>query len=200
MKKKNIMTSTSIFASVMALAISGQSMAEDDKEKNKYDTTCPQAVMDNADMRFGDGSGAMTECLGVRDNLPIVVAFNSGVINGRNGHGQQVLNVRNLRNDYVNNYDMALGSEFNVAVVGYAAGARWLLNDTAFTNSYGTENPSDQIVSDLIAKGVTFFMCQNTMRGNGWTKYDLIDGVKMIPAGVTAVIDYQNRGYSYIAP
>ena len=189
-----------IFASAFALTLSGQSIADDDKEKNKYDTTCPQAVIENADFRFGDGSGEMTECLGVRDDLPIVIAFNNGVINGRNGHGQQVLNARNLHNDYVNNYDMELGSEFKAVIVGYASGARWLLNDTAFINSYGTENPSDQIVSDLIAKGMKFFMCQNTMRGNGWTKHDLIEGIMMVPAGVTAVIDYQNRGYSYIAP
>lgn len=162
--------------------------------------TCPEAVTAAADAKYGAGSGELTECIRVRDDLKIVAAFNSNAVNSSNGHGQQVLNARNIYNDYTGNYGMSIGEDFKVVVVGYAAGARWLLNDAAHTATYGVANPSDSIVSDLIAKGIKFYMCQNTMAGQGWTKDDLIPGVKMVPAGVTAVIDFQNRNFSYINP
>lgn len=172
----------------------------DDGGKLSSHRTCPDAVLAAADANFGAGSGAITECIRVRDDLKIVAAFNSAAVNSANGHGQQVLNARNIYNDYTSNYGMRIGNDFKVVVVGYAAGARWLLNDAAYTASYGTGNPSDTIVLDLISKGVKFYMCQNTMTGQGWTKDDLLPGVKMVPAGVTALIDFQNRGFTYINP
>lgn len=161
---------------------------------------CPEAVTAAADAKFGAGSGDMTACIRVRSNLKIVAAFNNNAINPSNGHGQQVLNARNIYNDYTANYGMEAGADFKVVVIGYGAGARWLLNDAAYTATYGTANPSDTIVSDLIAKGIKVYMCQNTMAGQGWTKDDLLPGVKMVPAGVTALIDFQERGFTYINP
>jgi len=43
-------------------------------------------------------------------------------------------------------------------------------------------------------------MCQNTMQGNGWVSSDLLPGVKMMPSGAVAVLDFQHRGYEYILP
>jgi len=188
----------------VGLMISGTASAYDNNYIrnyiSEYGSMCPQVVLDAAEENFGEGAGEMTECLAKRDRIRAVVAFNSGVINKRNGHGQQVLNVRNIEKDYTNNYEMEIGDDFKVVVIGYAAGARWLLNDTAFNKSYGTENPSDNFIAELIGKGIKFYMCQNTMKGNGWKKEDLLPGVNMVPAGVTAVLDYEHRGYKYIAP
>lgn len=175
----------------------GNAYAEGPSPSNR---TCPDAVVAAADAKYGAGSGAVTECIRVRDDVKIVAAFNSSATNASNGHGQQVLNARNIYNDYTGNYGMVAGSDFKVLVVGYAAGARWLLNDAAHMATYGVPNPSDSIVTDLIAKGVKFYMCQNTMAGQGWVKDDLLPGVKMVPAGVTALIDFQYRGFTYINP
>lgn len=172
----------------------------DGSGNSSYNRACPDAVVAAADAQFGQGSGAITECIRVRDRLKVVAAFNSSAVNSNNGHGQQVLNARNIYNDYTNNYGMRIGEDFKVVVVGYGAGARWLLNDAAYAATYGAPNPSDTIVLDLISKGVKFYMCQNTMAGQGWTKDDLLPGVKMVPAGVTALIDFQKRGFTYINP
>lgn len=172
-----------------------------DSSFNKFkNSTCPDIVTANADAFFGAGSAEKTSCISVRDDLKIVVAVNNNDVNPRNGRGQQVLNVNNIYNDYTGNYGMKSEENFKMVVVGYGSGARWLLNDAAYTSNYGIGNPSDDMVTSLLAKGVKFYMCQNTMKGSGWVNDDLIPGVQMVPAGVTAVIDFQNRDYSYIAP
>lgn len=126
--------------------------------------------------------------------------MNNSDLNPRNGRSQQTLNVNNIYNDYTSNYDMVSGKDFKAVIVGYGAGARWLLNDAAYTATYGVANPSDDMIFALMAKGIKVYMCQNTMRGSGWVSSDLIPGVEMVPAGVTAVIDFQNRDYTYIVP
>lgn len=172
----------------------------DGSGNSSYNRVCPDAVAAAADAKFGEGSGAITECIRVRDRVKVVAAFNSAAVNSNNGQGQQVLNARNIYNDYTGNYGMRIGEDFKIVVVGYGAGARWLLNDGAYAAAYGVENPSDGIVLDLISKGIKFYMCQNTMAGQGWTKDDLLPGVAMVPAGVTALIDFQKRGFTYINP
>ena len=172
----------------------------DSSYKKLKNSTCPEVVTTSADTLFGAGSSDLTHCIAKREDLKIVVAMNNSDLNPRNGRSQQTLNVNNIYNDYTNNYDMVVGKDFKAIIIGYGAGARWLLNDAAYTATYGVANPSDDMISALIAKGIKVYMCQNTMRGNGWVSSDLIPGVEMVPAGVTAVIDFQNRNYTYIAP
>lgn len=185
---------------VVGVGFGTVAQADGDRRGPAQWRACPDSVTAAADAKFGPGSGAMTECLRVRDDLQIVAAFNGNAVNATNGEAQQVLNVRNIYNDYTRNYGMSNSEDFRIVVVGYAAGARWLLNDTAHMATYGVANPSADIVLDLIDKGVKFYMCQNTMAGQGWIKDSLLPGVDMVPAGVTAVIDFQNRGYSYLNP
>lgn len=188
-------------ALVFGLLISGSTTALADSDGHKAkNVTCPDIVVTNANKSFGIDSGDKTTCISVREDLKIVVAINDKETNPRNGKGQQLLNVSNIFSDYVGNYGMKPGEDFEIVVVGYGAGARWLLNDSAYSSNFSSENPSDDMVTSLMAKGVKFYMCQNTMKGNGWVSNDLIPGVQMVPAGVTAVIDLQNRHYTYITP
>ncbi len=172
----------------------------DSSFKKLKDSTCPEVVTTSADALFGVGSGDATLCIAKREDLKIVIAMNNSDLNPRNGRSQQTLNVNNIYNDYTSNYDMVSGKDFKAVIVGYGAGARWLLNDAAYTATYGVANPSDDMIFALMAKGIKVYMCQNTMRGSGWVSSDLIPGVEMVPAGVTAVIDFQNRDYTYIVP
>ena len=172
----------------------------DSSFKKLKNSTCPEVVTTSADALFGVGSGDATLCIAKREDLKIVIAMNNSDLNPRNGRSQQTLNVNNIYNDYTDNYDMVSRKDFKAVIVGYGAGARWLLNDAAYTATYGVANPSDDMISALMAKGIKVYMCQNTMRGSGWVSSNLIPGVEMVPAGVTAVIDFQNRDYTYIVP
>lgn len=199
MEISSMLKTKHVFAFGLLTCLSTIAMA-DSSFNNSKKSTCPDVVTTNADTQFGAGSGDITTCISVRDDLKIVIAMNNNDINSRNGKAQQVLNINNIYNDYTVNYEMVAGKDFKAAVVAYGAGARWLLNDAAYAASYGVANPSDNMVSTLLAKGIKFYMCQNTMKGSGWVSSDLIPGVEMVPAGVTAVIDLQNRDYSYIVP
>jgi len=63
-------------------------------------------------------------------------------------------------------------------------------------------------VTALIADGVKFYFCQNTIRGMapkmGLTSAQLVSkilpGVEYVTAGLTAVADFQKEGYLYIQP
>lgn len=92
---------------------------------------------------------------------------------------------------------MVLNEDFAVTAIGYGAGGRGLLTDEAYNRRFAisTGNPSRALVESLLARGVRFSMCQNTMKANSWTKADLLSGVNMVPAGIGALVDMQKRGW-----
>ena len=95
-----------------------------------------------------------------------------------------------------------INNDFEIVAIGYAGGGRWLLSDEAYNRTYNvtTGNPTRTLTESLIARGVPVYMCQNTMRGNGWVTSDLTSGVLMVPSGAVALLDFQHNGYKYINP
>lgn len=182
------------------------SETHDDYDK----ASCPDNVVsfvDNGDNKGFEGFGltnsgelasSETNCIRKRDEIKALVAWNSSTPH-KSGNGQQVKNADNLLKDWAK-YGMSSGEEYKTIIVAYGAGGRWILNDNAFSAKWGTANPSKALVESLIARGAMIYMCQNTMKGNGWKATDLLPGVKMVPAGVSAVIDFQYQGYKLITP
>ena len=76
-----------------------------------------------------------------------------------------------------------------------------LLND-------GTMNPFKAQVEALMARGVTFYLCENTVRGlikagllqEGNVAAGVIPGVKYVTAGLAAISDFEALGWSYLQP
>lgn len=161
--------------------------------------SCTTVAVERADKLFGNEASAKTTCIKHREDIKTVVAWNSANVHP-NKNGLQVLNARNLMNDWEQTYKMKQGEDFEVAIVAYGKGARWALNDAAFKKKFGTENPSTKELQSLIKRGAKVYMCQNSMKGNGWKAADLAPGVNMVPSGVTALVDFKNQGYTYIAP
>ncbi len=69
------------------------------------------------------------------------------------------------------------------------------------------ETPELQATMQLLAsKGVGFFACRNSMRkmkGEGHISIDetqLPPYVKVVPAGIAAIIEKQSEGYAYVKP
>lgn len=188
---KNIiisLASVSIFVSTQVLA----------KDSECTEAAIAAAEKPVAEGGIGAGSSDMLNCLEVREGFDVVVAWNSSTHhkktfdNTGQKTGQQVVNAANLVKDYTNNYDMKLGDDYSTVVVAYGAGLGWVLNSSEAVNQTK--------VNDLLNKGVKIYACQNTMRAKGKTIDDLIDGVEVVPAGVTAVVDFQNQKYVYLMP
>lgn len=162
---------------------------------------CPPLAQSQMDNEFGAGTSAQTLCLQNREGVKSVVNVSSAAVN-KSGAGQQIVNVKNMVDNYSGMYGMNINDDYEIVVVAHGAGGRWLLTDEAYNRSFAvtTGNPSRATVEALLQKGVKFFMCQNTMRGSGWKTADIMSGVKQTPAGVTAVIDFAKSGYVPLTP
>jgi intracellular sulfur oxidation DsrE/DsrF family protein len=178
------------------------------------DGECTDAVIDRVDnpvlvnVSGGTGYGPdylgnktsdVTTCIETQKGVMAAMAWNSSITH-KTGNGQQVINTRNLMNDWENSYGMEVDEDYEVLAVAYGKGGRWVLNDAAYMAKYGTVNPGTAQVLSLLSRGAKIYMCQNTMKGNKWIAADLIDGVEMVPAGVTALVDFQSQGYIYLSP
>lgn len=163
--------------------------------------SCPQSALASLDDEFGAGTAAQTVCLQHRTDVKCVVNVSSATVNDK-GASQQIVNVKNMVDSYSNFYGMRIDEDYVVVVVAHGAGGRWLLNDAAYNRTYAatTGNPSRAAVEALVAKGIRFFICQNTMRGAGLKTADIIEGVRQTPAGVTAVVDFAKSGYIALTP
>ncbi len=55
-------------------------------------------------------------------------------------------------------------------------------------------------IKGLAAQGVRFQVCKNAMERFEITEDQVIEECEIIPAGIVALIDLQNAGFSYIKP
>lgn len=181
-------------AVVLSSLIVASAMAHDNDESRNE---CTAAAMSAADA-YDPGSSAVTNCIKVRKGFKVVVAWNSAETNGavlkNTGQhvGQQVVNSRNLTKDYASNYGMTAGEEYKMVVVAYGNGVDWLkkANDQADVD----------MVNGLLSQGIKIYACQNTMKSKNLKVADLIEGVELVPSGVSAVVDFENQRYTYLNP
>ena len=67
----------------------------------------------------------------------------------------------------------------------------------------GKSKQKDRIASMSLSEGISFSACGNTMKKmskKSGKMPALIDGVKVVPAGVTRIMELQANGYSYVRP
>ncbi len=67
----------------------------------------------------------------------------------------------------------------------------------------GASAQKDRISSLAMSEGITFSACGNTMNNVAKKSGNmpvLIDGVKVVPAGVVRIMELQSKGYAYIRP
>jgi len=162
---------------------------------------CPASEREQMDAEFGEGTSEITRCLSTRDGIKVMINFSGSTLH-KSGVAQQLKNIENIVNNYEHFYGMKANKNYHIVVVGYGPGGRFLINDAAYNATYGgtAGNPSRPLVESLIARGVYLVMCQNTMRSNRWVTADIISGISQVPAGVTAVIDYEYAGYKALNP
>lgn len=167
-------------------------------------TVCPANQQAEMDGEFGAGTSDITACNVHRHHIRVALSMGSGVTNPKQiGVNQVLVNVSNMVTNYQTFYGLTAGEEgYQIAVVAHFQGGASLLNDAAYNRVKGvtTGNPNTPVVQKLMAKGVRFIMCQNTMRGNGWKTADLMPGVTEAPAGVAALTDFGMSGWVVLTP
>jgi len=84
-----------------------------------------------------------------------------------------------------------------IVVVSHAQGVDFLMNDAKDANG----NPYNITVEKLVAKGVTFDVCEITLKSRKLNKQHFIPEVKYVPSGVAEIGKLQSReGYAYLKP
>jgi len=157
----------------------------------------PAANYQDLDTEFGPGSSEITKCLDKRHQVKLVVQINQAP-------PYALHNIQNVIDDYKYTNGMVLGRDYHIAAIVHSAGGMTVVQDG--TNGYF--NPGDAQVRSLIAQGVQFYFCQNTTRGYitkgildaGNATSELIPGVKYVSAGISALADFQAKGWTYVQP
>jgi hypothetical protein len=84
-----------------------------------------------------------------------------------------------------------------ITVVTHGKGIDFLLDGAADKNG----NPYNIKVEELMAKGVDFRVCNNTLVGRKIDPKTVLPGAKIVPSGVAELGKLQNaEGYVYVKP
>ena len=84
-----------------------------------------------------------------------------------------------------------------IVVVSHSQGVDFLMNDARDPKG----NPYNIGVEKLVARGVTFDVCQKTLQSRSFTQEQFIPEVKFVPSGVGEITKLQAReGYVYLKP
>jgi intracellular sulfur oxidation DsrE/DsrF family protein len=114
----------------------------------------------------------------------VVYHFSDGLEQASNG----------LRN--INNH-LEVNPKAHIVVVAHARGVDFLMKEARDKNG----NPYEVAVQDLKARGVTFEVCEITLRNRNLTKTQFIEEVSYVPSGVAEITRKQQReGYAYLRP
>ncbi len=219
--KKVLITSGLLAISFIGFVFSGVATAGNLDSGNNE---CPVGLVTNLEFNdeFGPGTGELTRCIDRRDNVKVVIQINKfcrdSVANADCTRPYALGNITNMIKDYEITHGMIAGKDYEIVAVVHSGGGDLILKDSyAFTDTVkGSVTISNQFqgaVEGLMSQGVRFLFCQNTTRGfmkagklpsyqqaEGSATDALIPGVEYVTAGVTAIADFQSKGYRYIQP
>jgi len=161
---------------------------------------CPVKLLNGLtlDEEFGVGSQQITRCLDKVKKVKVVYQVNKECKSSACKKPYAVGNMINALNDYKITHGMD-DDNINLVAVVHSGGWPLILNNDSPTAN-ARVNEFQAQVEALLAKGVEIYFCQNTARSKGVTRDQMIDGVKFVTAGVTAIADFQLEGFAYVQP
>jgi accessory colonization factor AcfC len=173
-------------------------------ERGKANTGARQFVdfLTSADgARIFESWGWLTPSLDARPltvNTDICAVCRIDKDEWKDGYGRGLLDIKGLLDDYVR-----LGipyREVHISAVFHGEAAYWLLHDAAYARAPkgSALNPNAPLVRELQSLGVSVELCAKVMEEKGWTKEDVLDGVRVVPGALPRVIDLQQQGYAYV--
>src|SRR5215212_6624855 len=107
------------------------------------------------------------------------------------GLSQATKGLRNIRNH------LDTDAKAKIVVVAHAEGVDFLMEGAKTSNN----QDFSALVSDLSARGVTFEICEITLKNRNLKKEQFILGPTFTPSGVVRIANLQAReSYAYIKP
>lgn len=184
---------------ILLFSLSSVSRADDESSN----TACPVGLVSGLTLadEFGPEVAANTRCIEKRHEVKTMFGVNEFYASGSTTQPYALNQIQNVLNDYEITAGMVEGRDFKIIAVVHGPGGRLLLND-------GSINPFKAQVEHLMAQGVVFYFCENTVRGfiragflqEGNVAAGVIPGVKYVTAGLAAMSDFEALGWSYVQP
>jgi intracellular sulfur oxidation DsrE/DsrF family protein len=107
------------------------------------------------------------------------------------GAAQATKGLRNIRNH------LDVDPKVKIVAVAHAEGVDFLMDGAMSTNN----QQFAALVGDLMARGVTFEICEITLKNRKLSKEQFILGPTFTPSGVVRIANLQARdGFAYIKP
>ncbi len=98
--------------------------------------------------------------------------------------------------EYVRNH-LEVDPKAQIVVVAHAAGVDFLMKGAKTSRG----NPFQQSVEDLQLQGVSFRVCEITLRERNLRRDQFLPDVAFVPSGVAEIARLQSReGYGYLRP
>lgn len=194
---RNIVLSIS---ALFLLVSANQVMAHGDKGGNNE---CPVGLVSGMtlDDEFGPGTSEITHCLQRRHKVKLLVQANNFCGNSACTRPYALHNIVNVIDDYETTNGMVRGRDYEIAVIVHSGGGLLMLDPAAASpHARAADNIFADNVKELLADGVKFYFCQNTVRGMGVQTNQIIPGVEYVTAGISAIADFQSRGWTYVQP
>lgn len=91
-------------------------------------------------------------------------------------------------------------SDIHICAVFDGDAAYWMLKDQpyeAFT-SKAEENPNKVLIDRLVASGISVEISAQTMAEHGWSKGDLLPGIRVVSGANARIADLGSKGYAYL--
>lgn len=134
--------------------------------------------------------------LQVRENLNIVYQVTDDL--GYEGVNKGLFYARKLINTY-----QAQGiapAQVHLHVVYHGTGIAAVVNQEARKRlgAAKVENPNAEILAELVKRGVSVELCENTMQQKGVLPTELMPGVKLVVGAYPRLVDLQLQGCAYI--
>ncbi|TYP99073.1 intracellular sulfur oxidation DsrE/DsrF family protein [Tenacibaculum adriaticum] len=85
-----------------------------------------------------------------------------------------------------------------VVLVLHGKATKNALNDVGFEKKFGHKNPNSELLAALKKSNVSTFVCGQSFTARGYKRDDLSSNVKISLSALTALVEYQSKGYQII--
>jgi intracellular sulfur oxidation DsrE/DsrF family protein len=132
--------------------------------------------------------------LGIRSHVCLACQIADG--DSKNSPEKQLEGIRELVGDYKSAGVAPSDVHISAVVEGDAGYA--LLKDTSYValTKKGRSNPNSAVIDELLESGVSVELSIQTMKEKGWTKDDLLPGVKVVDNATTRIGQLEQQGYT----
>lgn len=89
-------------------------------------------------------------------------------------------------------------NQLKVAMTIHGGAWQDVLNNKAYKEKYGVDNPNFKLINQLTKAGVDVIICGQTAAYRGMNRDTVNPNVKFALSTMTALLQYQNQGYRFI--